>query len=288
MEFHPILPEQYIYTATIENITIGLLIEEIDPNVPADAPLTYMIHHTHVYTELFACHSGQIIISTEYEEICLHPGDAVLIPAKVMHVKTRDASDTHYSVIGMTYTYHNTKYTTDLYHTIHVLCSGKIVILRNQPIFCDTVAALVRPSDNSAALPALRLALLLAEMASAMRPDDTQHTQSDDFRADTLDRVSRLDYLIDSYFMNDMTAGYAAEQLFISERQLARIMKKRYGMTFHEKIQEKRLSVAAKMLSETNLPVTEIAQQVGFKSVCTFYRSFHQQYGMTPAKYREQ
>lgn len=52
--------------------------------------------------------------------------------------------------------------------------------------------------------------------------------------------------------MCELTAEYVAESLFISERQLMRITQKRYGATFRQVVQNKRLDVAAKLLSETD------------------------------------
>ena len=101
-----------------------------------------------------------------------------------------------------------------------------------------------------------------------------------------LDRISRLDYLINSSFMCELAAKDVAESLFISERQLMRITRKRYGTTFRQTLQNKRLDVAAKLLCKTDDSAAEISRKVGFQSVSHFYRAFGKRFGLTPNAYR--
>ena len=83
-----------------------------------------------------------------------------------------------------------------------------------------------------------------------------------------------------------VTAKDVAESLFISERQLMRITKKRYGTTFRQTLLNKRLDVAAKLLRETGDSAAEISRKVGFHSISHFYRSFDKRFGQTPNAYR--
>ena len=58
-------------------------------------------------------------------------------------------------------------------------------------------------------------------------------------------------------------------------------------MTYSEYLQNIRLKKAKTMLLETNLSVSEIAEQVGYHNKGYFYKIFTEKFGMTPAKYRE-
>ncbi len=60
------------------------------------------------------------------------------------------------------------------------------------------------------------------------------------------------------------------------------------GKTVKQYIAEKRISEAVKLLSIGQLPVTEIAEKVGFKDFSTFYRNFTKIMGVSPAKYKAQ
>ena len=87
--------------------------------------------------------------------------------------------------------------------------------------------------------------------------------------------------------MTDITVGDIAARLFISPRQLARIVKQRYGTTLHETIRKKRVTVAAKLLLDGNKTVEEIGHEVGFHSKSCFYRAFYAEFQETPLGYRK-
>ena len=127
--------------------------------------------------------------------------------------------------------------------------------------------------------------LLLVEAAEQKSKSERPETAMSCVGAN-LDRISRLDYLINSSFMCELAAKDVAESLFISERQLMRITKKRYGTTFRQALLNKRLDVAAKLLCETGDSAAEISRKVGFQSVSHFYRAFGKRFGLTPKAYR--
>ena len=57
--------------------------------------------------------------------------------------------------------------------------------------------------------------------------------------------------------------------------------------SFTDYVTRVRLDKAALMLREnTDLSVTEIANQVGYKNVQYFHNKFKQKYGVTPVQYR--
>ena len=59
------------------------------------------------------------------------------------------------------------------------------------------------------------------------------------------------------------------------------------GVAPHEFLIERRLSAAARLLLETDLPVKTVAGRVGFKSRSHFSHAFKGRYGDNPASYRK-
>ena len=86
--------------------------------------------------------------------------------------------------------------------------------------------------------------------------------------------------------MKKLTMKEIADELYISSRQLDRIVRKRYGKTLHKVIMETRVRTAEQMLLTTDMTVERIGRAVGFSSGAGFYREFSAAYGMTPAEYR--
>lgn len=77
-----------------------------------------------------------------------------------------------------------------------------------------------------------------------------------------------------------------AEELHQSVSGLSKMIKQETGCTFQELLMKKRFQKAARLLTETNLQVEEIAVNVGYENLSYFYRQFKKQYKMTPRQYR--
>jgi len=78
-----------------------------------------------------------------------------------------------------------------------------------------------------------------------------------------------------------------ARQLGISARQLRRIVQQQLGVSPRELKRTRRLLLAKQLLTETQLPVTEIAFASGFTSLRRFNDAFNRQYRMSPSRLRK-
>jgi AraC family transcriptional regulator of adaptative response / DNA-3-methyladenine glycosylase II len=78
-----------------------------------------------------------------------------------------------------------------------------------------------------------------------------------------------------------------AAQFQLSSRQLRRIVQQELGVAPIELLQTRRLLLAKQLLTETRLPVTEIAFASGFSSLRRFNDAFSTQYRMPPTRLRK-
>ena len=67
-----------------------------------------------------------------------------------------------------------------------------------------------------------------------------------------------------------------AAELHYSEKQTARLVQKHTGRTFKQAVVDYRVSVARQLERTTDLPLSEIAKQVGYNSYNGFWRSYRQ------------
>lgn len=81
--------------------------------------------------------------------------------------------------------------------------------------------------------------------------------------------------------------GWLAEKLNLSEKQTARIIRKEYGCTFTQLMNEHRLSVACMFLKNTKLSIREIVEQLNLGGENYFFALFKKKFGMTPTEYRK-
>ena len=77
-----------------------------------------------------------------------------------------------------------------------------------------------------------------------------------------------------------------ARRYSYSTTYLSELIHERCGMTFTELVTEQRMERAAMLLRATQLPVREVARQVGYTGTSNFYRAFGAHFGCGPAEYR--
>ena len=72
-----------------------------------------------------------------------------------------------------------------------------------------------------------------------------------------------------------------------SYEHLSRSIKKYYGITLSEYINDLRINYASNLLLRTNTPIIEICFNCGFLSVSNFYKVFGAKYSMSPSEFRK-
>ena len=99
--------------------------------------------------------------------------------------------------------------------------------------------------------------------------------------------MSVLNY-ISKYYTEPITLRSCSDTLGFNESYLSTMFRKSMGMTCSSYVQLLRLNQATWLLTQTQLPVTEVAAKSGFASIKTFHCVFKYQYGIAPGEYRKQ
>lgn len=77
-----------------------------------------------------------------------------------------------------------------------------------------------------------------------------------------------------------------AEQFGVSETSLKNYFRGVYGKNVSAYLRDLRMSTAERLLTETTLPISEIASQIGYTKQGKFAEVFRQQFHMNPLEYR--
>lgn len=93
-------------------------------------------------------------------------------------------------------------------------------------------------------------------------------------------------YIIDN-LAESITIKDIADQLHISERHLSRLFNQELGQPFTTYIRKERIRKAGILLSDSNIPIKDIALQTGFSSIHYFTNVFSKEMDMPPGKFRE-
>lgn len=92
---------------------------------------------------------------------------------------------------------------------------------------------------------------------------------------------------INKNLRDDLSLGKISETLCMSPCHFAHLFKQTTGLTPHRYVIDCRMEKAKSLLRETNFPVNEIAQMVGYSSQSHFSTVFRQFTGQSPLRYRD-
>ena len=84
-----------------------------------------------------------------------------------------------------------------------------------------------------------------------------------------------------------ITLDMAAGLLNMAPGSFCRFFKKRTGKSFIQYVKEIRISIAAKMLSDSELPIAQICYESGYNNLANFNFYFKSIMKMTPTQYRK-
>lgn len=97
--------------------------------------------------------------------------------------------------------------------------------------------------------------------------------------------VTMLNYIETNY--RDGSLSELSELMGYSVYWLSREIKKRTGKTYKELVQTKRMNQAAYLLTNSQVPVAEIIQKIGYDNTSYFHRKFKERFGVSPKEFRE-
>lgn len=96
---------------------------------------------------------------------------------------------------------------------------------------------------------------------------------------------------IEKHLKNNLEKRYTIKELsllfHISETAIKTLFKEIYGSPISIYIKEYRIRNAKKLLTETNLNITQIAKMIGYNSVSKFGETFKKDTGLTPSEFRK-
>ena len=158
---------------------------------------------------------------------------------------------------------------------LHFKAAGLLAV---QNLAENMIWSLVNKQPDQRRTNQFTMGLLLLELLNHI---DTLDVNSQN-RSRTV--MAILHYIEENY--RDGCLSALAEELNQPVYALCKLIKSETGCTFKELLQQKRLRRAARLIRETDLPVSSIITAVGYDNTSFFYRVFRSEYGLTPKEYR--
>lgn len=107
-----------------------------------------------------------------------------------------------------------------------------------------------------------------------------------DLGPQSLDKIQRALTFVFENFNKDIRLAELAGMLDMPQSTFSRFFKKNSGNSFIDHVAKLRIGRACKLLSESDVPITDICFLVGYLNISNFNRVFRSQRGMTPSAYR--
>lgn len=99
-------------------------------------------------------------------------------------------------------------------------------------------------------------------------------------------RIAKVIKYIRANYMNLNSISDIAAYVHLNPDYLTRLFKKETGDNLNTFLMKYKLSIAANLLRNTSLPVSDIATQVGIDNISYFSKKFKEQYDVQPINYR--
>lgn len=149
-----------------------------------------------------------------------------------------------------------------------------------QDIVESIIVELYEGGIVSKAKTKLLVGLLLVELVKCS--DDIDVFSEDNYEKKMI--IEILKYIDDNYRDGSLIQiSYILKQ---SDYKISKLIKKHLNCTFKELLQEKKLAKSSELLIYTNMPITQIIEEVGYENLTYFYKIFKTKYNMTPKDYR--
>lgn len=276
------------YKFNIENVTFSLIVDFIDTNNKVQTSKSGFLH-LHHYFEMYYLSKGELDFEFEDENKSINSGDIFCIAPGVQH-RSIPGPDLETYVLNFSFCKNNLKTNNNLYDEVKKLFDAEYIHLS----FCDIVEKSFVPmvkmlyfDTNISIYKKAQHFYQIIETLLDITNFQSNALQNNITPDSTLSRLCIINRFINSCSSEKITLNDIADSVFLSPRQVDRIIKRHYGCTFHTLSTKRRMKVAAKMLMLTDKSISEISMHVGYDSVNTFYSAFKKYFNCLPTDYRK-
>lgn len=263
----------------------------------------YPRHHHHLF-ELLYCSEGEVVQEMNRESITMRQGDWLLIKSGVRHQSLNSAA-THYGYFNVHFDLDDTEIrsllSTTPYRHIHhqdgeqsrlqfYVSELEAIMHRNRTEDAEQEQHFLRFEDKLL-LQSYTL-LIIHDVLRLLREHDSPHKQNHAPMTDkdaslfTADVAHAIEEKLSLGLCEEASVAGVAKELNLSRSQCCKLFSKVYGLSPRQYVSRQKLNLAKELLVTTNLPMTDIAEKLGFHSASHFSRQFRRWTGLSPSEFK--
>ncbi|MBQ9783515.1 MAG: helix-turn-helix transcriptional regulator [Clostridia bacterium] len=249
-------------------------------------------HHNHETFEILAMVRGQVRITVENREYIMTPGDVIVANPFRMHFGEWIANgmENEYICITVSLSRWMSFRQSELFSEVKRLlaeqaCFDEWYSHGEGEELWRYIHRIDRQFGGKEAASECRLASEIYGLFATLFDGHyhaVENEQADKRDVEFMKKVSR--YLMANYAEDISTADIAGE-LFMTVQCFCYTFKKHFGMSFLNYLCQYRVTRATELYREREMPLSELAEQVGFSDYGYFSRSFKKYIGESPAVY---
>ena len=247
------------------------------------SPANLKAMHQHSTYEIFFVCDGTLSIVTEKKSIDCE-SSLVIIPPLVNHYTVSNG------LVGncMYFDFEkNQKKNEVVFTSLLEKISKEITVIPltdDEKFYTGRISSVISgemPKENMLHL----ITLLFLEIFTRFSPESVEEGAGQDKKTKY---INTIDTYISGHYSENISLSNLAEELYLCEKQVSRIIKKEYGCSLSELLNRRRIAVATMLLKYTTMPIGEIALSVGYEYENYFFAVFKRIIGRTPKKYRDE
>ena len=268
--------------------SFGLTVDNMNDNRTV---MTQNFHYHDCY-ELYYIYSGECYFFVKDRSFLVQKGNIVLINAYDIHCATITPNQKTNRIV----LFFRKAFLEEFLGTVgtaHILaCFQKgVPIIKASPQEQHSLEALlqtmVAERQNKEDDYYTYLCTSLIQLLIVLnRHQDHQESSSLSYANSSHKIISEITGYINNNYAKDLTLTSISELFYISPYYFSRIFKKHTGFTFIDYLNGVRIKEAQKLLLNTQMSISDIAEAIGYKSNTHFGRVFKSITGMTPLAYK--